>query len=88
LLTTQWLSHSDARQASDLPTPGKFNLTVFDRGGSKTLGKKEFADGKSQTCRASEWLSHCSGHIKLRQEARAVSKYVITLPAEELSGKA
>jgi len=34
--------------------------------GRRPVEKEEFAAGKSQTCRASEWQSHCRGRIDVR----------------------
>jgi hypothetical protein len=41
------------------------------------MKEEGFAAGKSQTCRASEWQSHCSGRIEVRREPVAVN---IALP--------
>jgi len=58
-LLTRWLCRSDARQVSDLPEKPSTILRVFDRESrvGDPLRKREIADGKSKTCRASEWRS-------------------------------
>jgi hypothetical protein len=43
------------------------------------MKEEEFAAGKSQTCRSSEWQSHCSGRIELRREFASESSMVINV---------
>jgi hypothetical protein len=57
---------------------GPVSLTVFDRKRSKTAKGKRFAAGKSQTCRASGWQSHCTGHLKT-DAAHALSQLCLPL---------
>jgi len=60
-----WLCHSDARQVYDLPSP-IFFFQVFDLARSETVWLVVVLAGKSWTCRASEWRSHCGGYLMPR----------------------
>ncbi|MDX6559015.1 MAG: hypothetical protein QOF72_2064 [Blastocatellia bacterium] len=45
-----------------------FFIRVFDPSRSEIVQINGPRFGKSETCRASEWQSHCSGRIEVRQK--------------------
>jgi hypothetical protein len=56
----RWLGHADARQVYDLPKYANKETAVYDRlAWVKDPDEKNSIVGKSETCRASEWQSHC-----------------------------
>jgi hypothetical protein len=73
-----WLSHSDARQVSDLPEsqPG---IAVYDH--RKAYGRRPAEgspdSGKSQTCRASEWRGHSTVAFASRLTNHLVRQNVV-----------
>jgi len=70
----QWLCRSDARQVSDLPLNDPSTLTVYDRGGSETLGRKK--DLQSASLRLAAHQSGTAIGLVRRWPERILRRYV------------